>query len=108
MALFDSIVPSDFPDFSEYGATPCSQSDPEAFFPMDEMPGSLLPGRIAYQMEREAKLVCVECPYQTRCLEYSLKHPEEQGIWGGTTEFERKAFRRGRPVRLRIPPIKHS
>jgi WhiB family redox-sensing transcriptional regulator len=108
LTISEHIVPADFPDFSEYGATPCSQIDPEAFFPVDETPGSLLPSQIAYQMEREAKLVCVECPYQVRCLEYAIRNPGEQGIWGGTTEFERKSFRRGKPIRLRIPPIKRG
>jgi WhiB family redox-sensing transcriptional regulator len=108
MSFMENIIPIDFPNFTEHGSTPCSQSDPEAFFPLDEMPGTLLPNRIAYPMEREAKLVCAECPYQLRCLEYALKHPEERGIWGGTTERERKAFRRGRPVMLQIPPIRHK
>lgn len=40
----------------------------------------------------EAKAVCRQCPAQTACLEAGLH--EQYGIWGGTTEEERKALRK--------------
>jgi WhiB family redox-sensing transcriptional regulator len=42
-----------------------------------------------YDHEKEAKAICAECPYKIRCLEYALKN-HEQGIWGGTTERDRR------------------
>lgn len=102
-----SIFPADYPDFEEHGTPPCAESDPEAFFPQDRPDGNFMPNRLAYPMEREAKLTCLECPYKLRCLEYALKNEEVQGIWGGTTEQERRKFRRGVPVRLSIPVAKH-
>lgn len=101
-----SLFSADYPDFEEFGTAPCAESDPEAFFPEDRPEGNMSI-RIAYPMEREAKLTCYECPYKARCLEYALKNEDLQGIWGGTTEQERRKFRRGAPVRIRIPAHKH-
>lgn len=101
------ILPVDYPDFEEFGDTPCSQSDPESFFSEDPLAGSMSPGRLAYPYEREAKLICTSCPYQLRCLEFALRNPDEQGIWGGTTEQDRRRMRRGTLRGLRIPPSKH-
>ncbi len=42
--------------------------------------------------ERRAKAICTACPVQTACLEYALGIREPFGIWGGLTEYERKAL----------------
>lgn len=42
---------------------------------------------------REAKAICKECPIKQPCLEYALAHGED-GVWGGTTEKERRRLRR--------------
>jgi WhiB family redox-sensing transcriptional regulator len=97
-----SFFPSDYPDFTEFGEAPCSSSFPDAFF-SEEPPEGSINKRGTYTMEREAKLVCAECPYKARCLEYALKNPELTGIWGGTTEYQRKALRKGKAVNLSIP-----
>jgi WhiB family redox-sensing transcriptional regulator len=60
----------------------CAQTDPEAFFP--EKGGST----------REAKRVCTRCEVRDECLEYALAHDERFGIWGGTSERERRRLRR--------------
>ena len=107
MTFLGNIIPSDYPDFEEFGDTPCSQSDPDAFFPIDSFEGSYRPSRGAYPLEREAKLICSTCPYQLRCLEYALNRPDEPGIWGGTTELDRRKLLQGKLKTLRIPPSKH-
>ena len=38
---------------------------------------------------RRAKELCAQCPVQRNCLNYAIVH-NEQGIWGGLTEKERK------------------
>lgn len=38
----------------------------------------------------QAKRLCAVCPIQPRCLTIALTHPECHGIWGGTTEEERR------------------
>lgn len=37
--------------------------------------------------------ICFGCPVIDECLTYALEH-REYGIWGGTTEEERRALRR--------------
>lgn len=43
--------------------------------------------------ERAAVAVCRACPVREVCLEYALEHGE-LGVWGGTTERERREQRR--------------
>ena len=43
----------------------------------------------------EAKAVCATCPVQTQCAEHGLAF-ERFGIWGATSERERRAIRRQR------------
>ena len=56
----------------------CAQTDPELFFP--EKGGST----------RAAKAVCAGCPVRAQCLEHALAHDERFGVWGGTSERERR------------------
>ncbi|SEE92666.1 WhiB family transcriptional regulator, redox-sensing transcriptional regulator [Streptomyces sp. 3213] len=64
----------------------CLHVDPELFFPLSD---SGLPLR---QIE-EAKAVCDRCPVSERCLEWAMRVGQADGIWGGTTERERRAMR---------------
>ena len=67
----------------------CRHADPDLFFPVGET-GPALP-----QID-EAKRICQACPARTPCLAWALEHGVAAGIWGGTTEEERRAIRRGR------------
>lgn len=71
----------------------CAQTDPDAFFP--EKGGAT----------RDAKAVCAACEVRVQCLEYALDRDERFGIWGGTSEFERKKLRKGgkAPVSSAVP-----
>lgn len=60
----------------------CAQTDPEAFFP--DKGGST----------REAKRVCAKCEVRQECLGYALDNDERFGIWGGTSERDRRRLRR--------------
>jgi WhiB family redox-sensing transcriptional regulator len=60
----------------------CLQVDPEIFFP--ERGGS----------SKAARAVCRECPVKTECLRYALANREQFGIWGGTSERERRRLRK--------------
>ena len=44
--------------------------------------------------EARAKAICATCPVQPECLDFALKTRQEFGIWGGTTEDERRALAR--------------
>jgi WhiB family redox-sensing transcriptional regulator len=45
---------------------------------------------------REAKAVCAGCPVRVECLAYALATGEKLGIWGGTSERERRRLRQRR------------
>jgi WhiB family redox-sensing transcriptional regulator len=61
----------------------CRGVDPELFFPERGEPAA------------DAKAVCLGCVVRTECLEHALAH-ERFGIWGGTSERERRDIRRQR------------
>ena len=60
----------------------CHEADPEIFFP--ERGGS----------SRAARAVCSNCPVLDECLRYALANREQFGIWGGTSERERRKLRK--------------
>lgn len=39
------------------------------------------------------KPFCEACPVHAECLAYALSHPDERGIWAGTTENDRRKLR---------------
>jgi WhiB family redox-sensing transcriptional regulator len=41
-----------------------------------------------------ARQLCRSCPVVEACLEYALETNQRAGIWGGSTEEERKILRR--------------
>jgi WhiB family redox-sensing transcriptional regulator len=43
---------------------------------------------------RMAKAVCRQCPVQAQCLTHALEVNEDNGIWGGASERERRKLRR--------------
>ena len=65
----------------------CSKVDPDLFFPVTTSGASLT------DIEA-AKRVCQRCPVMTSCLRWALDLGHVSGIWGGTTEEERRALRR--------------
>lgn len=55
-----------------------------------------------------ARRVCATCPVRAECLQWAIEQHEQHGIWGGTTEKERRAIRarlrrQGAADRLRSP-----
>ena len=65
----------------------CRDEDPELFFPISET------GPAARQAT-EAKAVCARCPVREQCLRYALDNGLDHGVFGGTTERERRAVTR--------------
>ena len=65
----------------------CLDADPDLFFPI----GTTGP---ALDQINEAKRICLACPVRKRCLAWALELGAASGIWGGTTEDERRALRR--------------
>jgi WhiB family transcriptional regulator, redox-sensing transcriptional regulator len=42
--------------------------------------------------ESHAKELCAGCPVKGSCLEFAMNIREPHGIWGGTTETERRTM----------------
>src|SRR6478609_2444864 len=90
------MYPMTYPDFHSKGAPACKTvEDPEIFFPDPYGKGS---GSISAR----AKNVCItsKCAYLEECLSWALEN-NEPGVWGGTSENERRKMKRkaaGRPV----------
>jgi len=56
----------------------CRGEDPTIFFPgTDDDPAIGL-------------AICARCPVRQECLEYAIEARERYGIWGGTTERQRR------------------
>jgi WhiB family redox-sensing transcriptional regulator len=45
---------------------------------------------------KAARALCSGCPVRAECLEYALQNREQFGIWGGTSERERRMLRKKR------------
>jgi WhiB family redox-sensing transcriptional regulator len=80
----------------------CRGLDVDLFFPQRGSDGA------------EAKAVCAKCPVRAECREDGID--EHVGIWGGTSERERRAIRRGDAPKLppgprkggNLRPIRHG
>lgn len=70
----------------------CAQTDPEAFHP--EKGDSV----------KAAKQVCMGCTVRTACLEYALAQRDRFGVWGATTERERRRILAERDAQARQSP----
>ncbi|MGC8465349.1 MAG: WhiB family transcriptional regulator [Acidimicrobiales bacterium] len=46
------------------------------------------------QRELQAKRVCARCSVRAECLAWAISHEEMSGVWGGTTELERRTLLR--------------
>jgi WhiB family transcriptional regulator, redox-sensing transcriptional regulator len=65
----------------------CRSVDAAVFFPPST--------HFEHKPEREAredraKEICAECTVREQCLDYALAVREPHGVWGGTSEQERK------------------
>jgi WhiB family redox-sensing transcriptional regulator len=65
----------------------CRDTDPDLFFPV----GTTGP---AIEQIANAKAVCRQCESQTACLEFAIATNQDSGIWGGTSEEERRQLRK--------------
>jgi len=68
----------------------CRGVETDLFFPAGEL------GEEPVRQAEAAKEVCSRCPVREDCLDYALATDQPFGVWGGTTEGERRAIRRRR------------
>ncbi len=72
----------------------CRDTDPDLFFPVGTT------GTALDQIEA-AKVVCRDCYALPECLEFALATNQESGVWGGTSEDERRKLRKAWLARRR-------
>lgn len=65
----------------------CRDTDPSLFFPV----GTTGP---ALEQIAAAKAVCDSCEAKDPCLQFALSTNQDSGVWGGTSEEERRKLRR--------------
>lgn len=87
------LTPEDEIDDWRDGAA-CRDTDPDLFFPV----GTTGP---ALEQIAAAKAVCVQCEAQVACLEFAIITNQDSGVWGGTSEEERRVLRRQHVARLK-------
>jgi WhiB family redox-sensing transcriptional regulator len=68
------------------GEAACAQFPGDLFFPEKG------------ERNRNVRRICIGCEVRQSCLEFAIAHDEE-GVWGGTTQFERRQLRRTRARR---------
>ncbi len=73
-------------DWRDHAA--CLDADSDLFFPV----GTTGP---ALRQIDEAKAICRRCLVRSPCLAWALDQGAISGVWGGTTEEERRAMRQG-------------
>lgn len=87
MSILASSLALGSADYTWRNEAVCKDTDPELFFPVGTTGQALL------QIDR-AKEVCDECPVKVRCLDFAIETNQDSGIWGGTSEEERRDIRR--------------
>jgi WhiB family transcriptional regulator, redox-sensing transcriptional regulator len=65
----------------------CRDTDPDLFFPVGTT------GAAVDQISA-AKAVCDACPAKEPCLQFAIENNQDSGVWGGTSEEERRQLRR--------------
>lgn len=75
-------------------AAACRDLDPNRFFPVG------VTGEAIEQIA-EAKSICARCPVLDDCLSFAITTNQEFGVWGGTSEEERRVLRRQWRARVR-------
>jgi len=87
MSLPASVIALASADYDWRSEALCRDTDPDLFFPVGTTGAALL------QLE-QARAVCHECPVQAECLDFALATNQDSGVWGGTSEEERRKLRR--------------
>lgn len=74
------LVDLDERPWAAYAA--CRQADPDLFFPAEGDDAAV------------ALRICRGCPVRAECLEWALDSRVRYGVWGGTTERDRRRLQR--------------
>ena len=73
----------------------CRDLDPDLFFPVGVT-------GVAVEQIDAAKAYCSTCSARAACLDFAITTNQEYGVWGGTTEDERRVLRRAYRAEIRL------
>jgi WhiB family redox-sensing transcriptional regulator len=79
------------PTWQSHGA--CKGSDPDQYFPHPY---------VSHAQIVSIRAVCEACPVRRECADWGIHH-EQLGIWGGTTDRQRREIRRKLGIILDTP-----
>lgn len=82
--MAQTLTPYDPKQWRSHAA--CRDVDTAVFFPEIETESEVA----------AAKAVCAACPVREACLEFALVTRQDDGVWGGLDENERRRVRRRR------------
>jgi WhiB family redox-sensing transcriptional regulator len=71
----------------------CKGSDPDQYFPHPY---------VSHAQIVSIRAVCEACPVRRECADWGIHH-EQLGIWGGTTDRQRREIRRKLGIILDTP-----
>lgn len=87
MTILASSLALGAADYSWRQQAVCRDTDPELFFPVGSTGQALL------QLSK-AKETCNQCTVKIECLQFAIDTNQDSGVWGGTSEDERRTIRR--------------
>ena len=87
MSILASSLALGSADYTWRDQATCRDTDPELFFPIGNT------GEASRLLVR-ARAVCADCGVRKECLEFALTTNQDCGVWGGTSEEERRDIRR--------------
>lgn len=71
----------------------CAHRDPSTFFPSDGVGVD------------SARKICEDCPVAEPCLEYALTNRIDHGVWGGTSERQRRRILKERQKKVKAKAV---
>jgi WhiB family transcriptional regulator, redox-sensing transcriptional regulator len=80
----------DTTETSWMAAGDCRNHPPAVFFPSDGV-----------GVDR-ARRICAGCEVSAQCLEYALENRIDHGVWGGTSERERRRILKRRRIAVAV------
>jgi WhiB family redox-sensing transcriptional regulator len=89
--LMTPAVMEEFPSIDDLASRPawmkraaCRGEDPALFFPTRGVNAATM---------AKTRAICASCPVRAECLDYARVTVDTMGVWGGTTERERRGMR---------------
>ena len=87
----------------------CRDVDPDVFYPEKVGSRNMRPTQFQIAKANVAKAICRECEVQEACLTWAIDAGEDDGVWGGMAEWERRSLRASRALQApHAEPYKHG